>query len=122
MRKLILQIFAGILALYLAIRFVPGAEFYGQRWCFLLAGTLLGLFNYLIKPILGLILFPLRFLTLGLITLVIDLGIVWFTLVIMFGEYFTFNSLFSFLIVTLIIYVVYAITNLAEMPIIRRRS
>ncbi|MCD6429300.1 phage holin family protein [bacterium] len=119
MRKLIFQIFAGILGLYLAARFIPGVEFYGPRKIFLLAGTILGLFNYFIKPLLELILFPLRLLTLGLISLIINVGVVWFVIEVVFGKYFVIPNFFSFLLLVIIIYLVsFALTSIE--PPLRR--
>ena len=76
-RKLILQIIAGIVAIWLAKEFVPGIEFTGFLKDLLLAGFLLGLINAFIKPILNLITLPLRIITLGLFGLLINMGIVW---------------------------------------------
>lgn len=76
-RKLILQIIAGIVAIWLAKEFVPGIEFTGFLKDLLMAGLLLGLINAFIKPILNLITLPLRIITLGLFGLLINMGIVW---------------------------------------------
>ncbi|MBZ1345355.1 MAG: phage holin family protein, partial [Candidatus Nealsonbacteria bacterium] len=43
----------------------------------LLAGLVLGLINFFIKPILKLITLPLRILTLGLFGLIINMAIIW---------------------------------------------
>lgn len=89
--KLILQIFAGILGLWLATNFVSGvsleiipgqSEYFGmefsERWQILfLVGAVLGLINFFIKPILKVITLPLRILTFGLFGLVINMAMVW---------------------------------------------
>ena len=77
MTKLIFQIIAGILSFWLAIKFVPGVEFVGDIKYLLLAGCVLGLINFFIKPILKVITLPLRILTFGLFSLVINMVIVW---------------------------------------------
>lgn len=77
MNRLILQVFAGILSLWLADRFVSGVEFTGELQYLFLAGLFLGLINFFIKPILKLITLPLRILTLGLFSLVINIAMVW---------------------------------------------
>lgn len=77
MRELILQIIAGILGLWLAIQFVSRVEFTGEIKTLLLAGLILGLLNFFLKPILKFITFPLRLLTFGLFGLVINMGIIW---------------------------------------------
>ena len=91
MSRLILQIIAGILGLFLASKFVPGVslevilgqsslfgiEFIASWQILLLVGCVLGLVNFFIKPILKFITLPLRMLTFGLFTLVINIAIVW---------------------------------------------
>ncbi|MBZ9572513.1 phage holin family protein [Patescibacteria group bacterium] len=77
MRHLILQIIAGVLGLFLATKFVRGVEFTGSFQVLLLSGLVLGLINFFIKPILKKIFLPLRILTFGLFTLIINMGMVW---------------------------------------------
>lgn len=77
MSRLIFQIIAGILGIFLAVKFVPGVEFIGPIQYLLLAGFILGSINFFIKPILNLITLPLRILTLGLFSLVINMVIIW---------------------------------------------
>ena len=95
-RKLISQIVVGILGIFLSVKFVPGgslriipgqSNFFGinltQEWQIItLVGATLGIINFFIRPILRLISFPLRLLTLGLFSLIIDIAIVWFLQVI----------------------------------------
>jgi putative membrane protein len=77
-RKLILQIIAGIFGIWLATQFVtPGVTFTGTPKTLLLMGLILGLLNFFIKPILNLITLPLRVLTLGLFSIVVNMAIVW---------------------------------------------
>ncbi len=77
MRNLILQIFIGILGLWLAAEFVPGVEFTGSIKILAIAGLILGLINFFIKPVLSLITLPLKILTLGLFGLIINMGTIW---------------------------------------------
>jgi len=77
MFNLIFQIIAGISGFWLAVKFVPGVELSGDFKTLVLAGVILGLINFFIKPILKIVTFPLKILTLGLINLVIDMLIVW---------------------------------------------
>lgn len=78
MTRLIFQIIGGVIAFWLANRFVPGVEFVEPFWqTLLLAGLALGLINFFIKPILKLITLPLRILTLGLFGLIINIVIIW---------------------------------------------
>jgi len=98
MAKLLSQIIAGILGLWLAVMFVPGiklsvfadSNFFGiplsARWQILLAlGIILGLLNFFIKPILKALALPLEIITLGLFSIVINMAILWF-LDLMFYE------------------------------------
>lgn len=88
---LLLQVFSGILGLWLAGRFVPGVDFTGPFFVLpkqaalfgqflnslVFVGGLLGLLNYFVKPILNKITFPLRIITLNLFSLVIAMFLVW---------------------------------------------
>jgi putative membrane protein len=89
--RLILQIITCILGLWLATQFVTGvsleiipgqSEFFGivftERWQILfLVGAVLGLVNFFIKPILKAVTLPLRILTFGLFSLIINMGLIW---------------------------------------------
>lgn len=77
MSRLIFHIIAGILGLWLAIRFVPGVKFEGEFKYLILAGSLLGLINFFIKPVLKAITLPLRIITLGLFNWIINMAIIW---------------------------------------------
>lgn len=91
MNSLILQIIAGILGIFLATKFVPGVslevipgqsslfgiDFTASWQILLLAGSVLGLINFFIKPVLKMITLPLRILTFGLFSLVINMLMVW---------------------------------------------
>ncbi len=99
MNSLILQIIAGILGIFLATKFVPGVsleiipgqsslfgiEFTASWQILLLVGSALGLINFFIKPVLKMITLPLRILTFGLFSLVINMVMVW-TVDILFPE------------------------------------
>ena len=91
MKKLIFQILASILGICLAVKFIPGvqigvisgvSEIFGFKitadWQILVSlGIILGLINFFIKPVLKIVTLPLHFLTLGLSSILINLGIVW---------------------------------------------
>lgn len=74
-------VLAGCIGLALALVLVPGVEVPGNTTqiikIIILAGIVLGLFNYFLKPILKLITLPLRLLTFGLFGLVINMAIIW---------------------------------------------
>lgn len=113
---LFLCIIVGILGIFLATKFVPGVSltvipnesiYFGinftQNWQILiLIGTILGLINFFIKPILNLITLPLRVLTFGLFSLILNIGIIWF-LDIIFTEL-EIEGVVSLFLTTLIIW------------------
>ena len=76
-QALLLHILAAIAGLWLAIQLVPGIEFTGSSPTLLLIGTVLGILNAVVKPVLNFITFPIRILTLGLSSLAINLALVW---------------------------------------------
>ncbi|MDI6591361.1 MAG: phage holin family protein [Patescibacteria group bacterium] len=73
----LLQIIAGILGIWISTKIVPGVEFKGEIQYLILAGVILGLINFFIKPIIKIIALPLTILTFGLFSLVINMGIIW---------------------------------------------
>lgn len=77
MHGLLLQILSGIAGLFTASKFIQGFSFTGDIIELLAAGAILGSLNFFLKPILKVILLPLRILTLGLFTFVINIAILW---------------------------------------------
>jgi putative membrane protein len=75
--KFILQVVVGVLGLFLAKEFVPGVEITDSYQTLLLCGLFLGLMNTFIRPVLNLITLPLRLITFGLFSLVINMAIIW---------------------------------------------
>lgn len=77
------QIIVGILGIYLAILFVPGVDISNGEFTregikiLILIGTVFGLINFFIKPIISFITLPLRIITLGLFGLVINIAMIW---------------------------------------------
>ena len=78
MIKLIFQVAGGILSFWLAVRFVPNVEFVGETKYLVMAGAFLGLINFFIKPIIKILTLPLRIITLGLFSLIINMALIWF--------------------------------------------
>lgn len=80
-KKLSIHLVLGILALYLATLFIPGVVILGPPGQFIkiliFAGIVLGLVNFFLKPLIKIISFPLRILTLGLFGLIINVLMVW---------------------------------------------
>ena len=114
LKKLLSHILSATAGLWVASSFVPEVEvrllsdsnFFGiglnGEWqVYLFLGVVLGLLNFFLKPILNLITLPLRILTLGLFSFVINATFIW-AVDIMFLE-FTAPLFYPILITTLII-------------------
>lgn len=101
-RRLLLTIISGILGLWAASQFVPGVEFVGPWTTLILAGVILGLINFFIKPILKFVTLPLRLLTFGLFGVVINIAVIWI-MDILFTEL-AIEGIIPLLLTTLIIW------------------
>jgi len=75
--KLLFHIISGFLGLWIAAKVVPGVEFYGTYISLLIMGIVLGLLNHFLKPILQSLSFPIKVLTLGLSSLVLNMAVIW---------------------------------------------
>ena len=62
-------------AVWLTVWLVPGLSFEGEWWWWLVFGLAVGIINSTIRPIAKFLAIPLRMLTLGLFTLVINVGL-----------------------------------------------
>ncbi len=96
-----MQIAVGVLGFYLADYFLKEVTFEDVSFLFY-AGIALGVVNFFIRPLLRIITFPLRILTLGLFTFIINIAIVW-VVQAMFTEVVV-GSLIALLYTTLIIW------------------
>jgi putative membrane protein len=98
MKRLLSQIIAATLGLWIAASFItsvvirtyPDSNVFGfsltSQWQILLVlGIVLGLLNFFLKPILKALSLPLEIITLGLFSIVIDMGLLWL-LDVMFDE------------------------------------
>ncbi len=107
MKSLLGSLIAGCAGLILAALFVPGfkvvGDFTANIKILLLAGLVLGLINFFIKPIVNLITLPLRWLTFGLFSLIVNLGIIWI-IDIIFSPEITIVGLRALFLTTLIIW------------------
>ncbi len=108
MKSLFGSIIAGCAGLILAALFVPNfvvvGSFTSSIKILLLAGVVLGLINFFIKPIVNLITLPLRWLTFGLFSLALDLGIIWLIDVIFTPEL-TITGLRDLFLTTLLVWI-----------------
>lgn len=72
MLRLLIHVLSNALGIWAAVRLVADIHFYGDWKWLILAGAVLGLINFLIKPIVKIISAPLIWITLGLFTIVIN--------------------------------------------------
>jgi len=77
MWNLVLRIAGSSLGLWLANKFVAGTTVNGNWKTYFLIGGALGVINFFIKPILNTLTLPLKVLTLGLFSLIINMVLVW---------------------------------------------
>lgn len=103
--KLLFHIVAGVLGLFLAAKFVKGVEFTGPIRTLLIAGAILGLANLFVKPILKSITLPLRILTFGLFSLLINMLLVWIVADILFPNEIEISGIIPLFWTTLIVWI-----------------
>lgn len=72
MLRLIIHVLSNALGIWASARLVPGIYFDGGWGWLILAGAVLGLVNFFIKPIVKIVSLPLIWVTLGLFTVVIN--------------------------------------------------
>lgn len=72
MLRLVIHILSNALGIWAAARLVPGIHFEGGWGWLILAGAVLGLVNFFVKPVVKIISLPLIWVTLGLFTVVIN--------------------------------------------------
>ena len=70
--KRVVGILITALAIWVAVSIVPGLDFSGEWWAFLLVALILSIINSVVKPVVKLLSLPVVLLTLGLFLLVIN--------------------------------------------------
>jgi putative membrane protein len=75
--RFIIQILTNALAIFLAAYLVPGFVFEGDILTLIIAGIILGLINFFLKPILLIITSPLIALSLGFFIIIINIFLLW---------------------------------------------
>jgi len=112
--NLLWRIVLNAAAAWLTVWVVPGLSYEGEWWRWVIFGAVIGLINAVIKPIAKLLTIPIRIMTLGLFTLVINVGLM--TLTIWFasdsGVGLSSDSIWSALLGGLVLTVVGSILNL----------
>ncbi|MBT4917828.1 phage holin family protein, partial [Candidatus Peregrinibacteria bacterium] len=64
--------------LYAMVTLVEGISYTGGIMFFLIGGLIMGLFNFLIRPLMKIISLPFVILTGGLFLIVVNVGVLWF--------------------------------------------
>jgi putative membrane protein len=77
--KLLLRWVFTTIAIFAAVKLLPGLYFRGPWWQLGLVALIFGLLNALVRPLLKLLTCPLIILTLGLFILVINAAMLWLT-------------------------------------------
>ncbi len=77
--KLLLRWGCNALAIFIAVKLLPGLSFSGPWWQLGGVALIFGLLNALVRPVLKLLTCPLILLTLGLFILVINAALLWLT-------------------------------------------
>ncbi|MGF1617846.1 MAG: phage holin family protein [Acidimicrobiia bacterium] len=70
--KRVVGILITALAIWVAVSIVPGLDFSGEWWAFLLVALILSVINSVVRPVVKLLSLPVVLLTLGLFLLVIN--------------------------------------------------
>lgn len=73
--RLIIYIFANAVAILTADRLIAGFVFHGDWFDLAIAGVVLGIINFFIRPVVKLVALPIIFLTLGLFTVIINIAL-----------------------------------------------
>ena len=68
----VITVVVNTIALWVAVYLLPGLEFSGEWWQWLLLGLIFGVVNAIVKPIARLLTLPLTIITLGLFLFVVN--------------------------------------------------
>ncbi len=106
-KRFLIRFFVNAAAIYVAAQLIPGIHLAGWD-AILLAALIFGLVNTFIKPLVSLITCLIQVITLGLFTLVINAGILYFTawLAQRFGLAFSIDNFLSAFLGALIVSVI----------------
>lgn len=104
MNSLIVKMIAGIAGITIAVYFLkPGVSYDQNILTIILAGVTIGLLFFFVKPLLNIITFPLRIITLNLFSFIIIMFLVWITDVL-FSTHLEINGLINIFWVSLIVW------------------
>ncbi|WP_412732387.1 phage holin family protein [Minisyncoccus archaeiphilus] len=102
--KLLGKIIASIIGLGLSDYFISGVVSDGRLETVLLAGLILGVLLFFIKPILNIITLPLRILTFNIFSLIIIGSLIWLTTIILHNNIHI-TDFYSLALTTIIVWV-----------------
>lgn len=77
--RLLFLIIGNIVALFLASKYIEGVILVGGIWGLLVTAAIFSVVNFLLKPILKIVLSPFIILSFGLLIIAINMGILWLT-------------------------------------------
>jgi putative membrane protein len=77
--RMLLRLLINAVALWVAVRFVPGISFNGNPALLLVVALVFGVVNTIVKPIVTLLSLPAVLLTLGIFLLIINAFMLWLT-------------------------------------------
>jgi putative membrane protein len=100
------KLIAGIAGIGLSVYFIkPEVVYDGQIGTILLVGSILGLLLFFVKPVLNLITFPLRVITLNIFSLVIIGFLIWLLTIFFPEEKFDIINFYGIIKTTLIVWI-----------------
>lgn len=112
--KLIVKLLVGIVGTGLAAYLIPEITTNGEILTIIYVGAIIGLLLFFIKPLLQLITFPLRAITLNLFTIVIIMGLIWIVDVLAPAQTFEIEGIFPLFLYSLIIWGLEIITSFVK--------
>lgn len=107
LKKILLGVVLNGLALFLVTKLVADLQYTGGFMFFVIAGTIIGVLNTFVKPLMKLLSFPVVLLTAGLFSFVINVIIFWLTVKVVNGIHFsdvtmTVTSVWTYFIAALV--------------------
>jgi len=112
--SLITKILAGIIGTGLSTYFISGIEYDGNPLTIVCVGTFLGLLLFFLKPLLKVITFPLRIITLNLFTIIIIMGLIWIVDIFFSPAQFEIVGLLPLFYYSLTVWVIELITSVIK--------
>ncbi len=109
--RFIALIISNALALFLAANFIDGVTLNGGYKELTIAAVVIGLINFLLKPVLKLLFGPFIILSLGLFVIVINMGILWISDLLL--EQVAFSGISALFLTTLLLGVINFVVSIS---------